>query len=99
MKIVKLNRNFNIYKTHGFEVGVKFDLWNAEARDFEAVVSDRLGKQAWGWKYYPSLKVRENWAGGFGKRAKGQSTPYWIYFRRESMLTLVLLSLDHEHAV
>jgi hypothetical protein len=96
MKIVKLNGNFNIYKTHGFEVGVKFDLWDTKARNFEAVVADCLGKRAWGWKYYPSLEVRENWAGEFGKRASGQTTPYWIYFRRESMLTLVLLSINHQ---
>lgn len=96
MKIVKLNGNFNIYKTHGFEVGVKFDLWNTEARDFEAVVADRLGKQAFMWKWYPRTKVTENWACGFGKRASGQTTPYWIYIRRESMLSLVLLSINHQ---
>lgn len=95
MKIVKLNRNFNIHKNHGFEVGLKFDIWGLEARYFENLVSDRFGDQAWLWRHYPASKVKGDWAVGFGKRVKGEATPYWIYLRNESMLTLVMLSLDH----
>ena len=96
MKIVKLNRNFNIYKNHGFEVGVKFEIWGAVAREFEQVVADRLGSQAWLWKHYPNKNIKGNWACGFGKRTKGEATPYWVYFRKESMLSLVLLSIDYK---
>lgn len=96
MKIVKLNRNFKINKYHGFEVGVKFDCWDRTALNFEKVVADRLGDQSWGWKWNPDKKVKENWAGAFGERRKGEAAPYWIYIRRESMLSLVLLSLEHQ---
>ena len=96
MKIVKLNRNFKINKYHGFEVAVKFDQWDSRAHHFEKVVADRLGNQSWGWKWHPEKKVKENWAGAFGERKKGEAAPYWIYFRRESMLSLVLLSIDHQ---
>lgn len=95
MKIVKLNRNFTIHKNHGFEVGIKFDMWGVDARDFGDVVATRFGDQAWAWKWNPADKIKEDWACGFGKRVKGESTPYWIYLRKESMLSLVMLSLDH----
>lgn len=95
MKIVKLNRNFNIHKNHGFEVGLKFDMWDKEAQRFERAVANRLGNQAWAWKWNLGKKVEEDWAAGFGKRVNGEAAPYWIYLRKESMLTMLLLSLDH----
>ena len=96
MKIVKLNRSFNIHKYQGFEIGVKFDLWGTEARDFEYAVADRFGQQAWLWKHGSKTKVKEDWATTFGKRVKGETTPYWVYLRQESMLTLILLSIDQK---
>lgn len=97
MKIVKLNRNFNIHKHHGFEVGLKFGLWDRNAQQVERVVADRLGNQSWSWKYHPGEKIKENWASGFGKHVKGERPPYWIYLRNESMLSLVMLSLEHNN--
>lgn len=96
MKIVKLNRNYNINKYHDFEVGIKFDYWGREAQQFEHAAADYLGDQAWAWKHHSDKKLTENWAGTFGKRVKHSSTPYWIYIRHESMLTLVLLTMNQK---
>lgn len=96
MKIVKLNRNFNIYKNHGFEVGIKFDMWGREAQRFERVVAERLGHQAWAWKFHPDEQIKENWAAGFGERRESASTPYWIYLRNENLLSLILLAIEAE---
>ena len=97
MKIVKLNRNFNICKNHGFEVGLKFDIWNKEAQQVERAADRCLGRQSWSWKFHPGEKIKENWASGFGKRdtAVG-ATPYWIYLRNENLLSMILLTLEAE---
>ena len=96
MKIVKLNNNFNIHKHHGFEVGLKFDMWDLDARDIERAIAARFGEQAWAWKWNLGKKVKGDWATTFGKRVKGEGAPYWVYLRRESMLSLVLLSIEHK---
>ena len=97
MKIVKLNRNFNIHKYHGFEVGLKFDMWDKEAQRFERAAADRLGNQSWSWKYHRNERIKENWAAGFGKHDKNVGTsPYWIYFRNEALLSMILLTLEVE---
>lgn len=96
MKIVKLNRKFNICKNHGFAVGIKFEMWDLEAQRFERTAAKRLGNQSWSWKYHPGEKIKENWASGFGKQVKGGMTPYWIYLRNESMLSLILLAIEAE---
>lgn len=101
MKIVKLNGNFNIHKYHKFEIGIKFPRYTPGAAGAMTKVAQRLfGGEAFMWKYYPNEPAKGDWATAFGARdSSAGATPYWIYLRKESMLSMLMLSLDHEHAV
>lgn len=86
MKVVKLNRRFRQFKEHGHTVALKFfNGFTKDAAVIEWVCRERLNGAGWrrehDWYYY------------YGKR-NGRDTvrPYWITFRREADLTLVLLS-------
>lgn len=94
MKIVKLNRKYNINKYHGFEVALKFDFWNTEARDTEQVCRTHFGDHAWDWKWNLKKAIKGNWATKFGDKEKDKPTPYWIYLRKHSMLTMLKLATD-----
>lgn len=95
MKIVKLNRNFTINRNYGFELGLKFDSWGNNAGEIEKELQARYGNSAWGWKFGFSKNIKEHWSNGFGQRdAKTKSTPYWIYLRKASMLTVLRLTLE-----
>ena len=94
MKIVKLNRRYTIHRVHGFEVALRFDQWGTHVTSIERIVRNLLGEQAWMWKYDQTNRVKGNWASGFGQHRTTGSTPYWIYLRKESSLSAVLLSLD-----
>ena len=87
MKVVKLNRRFKQFREHGHTVALRFDSWSKAAGAMERVVPDRLGGS--GWNRYA------DWCSYFGK-SNGHSDrkTYWITFRRESDLTLVLLSAN-----
>jgi len=91
MKIVKLNRRFRQFRDHGHVVALKFyNGWNSDKiRAVEKVCRDRLKGGGW---------LREHdWYSYYGERNsrydRDIGRPYWITFRRESDLTLVLLSL------
>jgi hypothetical protein len=88
MKIVKLNRRFKQFKENGHTVALRFDYWNpATIAVYEKVCRARL--QGHGYNR------DADWAGYFGHAPKSNSSrPYWITFRREADLTLVLLSVD-----
>jgi hypothetical protein len=85
MKVVKLNRRFKQYKDHGHTVALRFSNWSHNAQTVEKIASSRLGGGGW--------DRDGNWCSYFGAR-NGHSDRliYWITFRRESDLTLVLLS-------
>lgn len=100
MKIVNLNRNFTIHKNHGFEVGIKFDMgYSQDVRQLTTAIKKVLGSEAFMWKYYyghDAKNVKGDWASAFGRKDPSTGMqPYWIYLRKESMLSLVMLSLDH----
>ena len=87
MKIVKLNRRFRQFKDHGHVVALRFGGWNREATAVERVCRDRLGGGGW--------SRDQDWYSYIGdlSRRYGRNTgrPYWITFRNEADLTLVLL--------
>jgi hypothetical protein len=90
MKVVKLNRRFRQFKEHGHTVALRFDGWNSKATAVEKVCRARL--QGGGW-------LRDHdWYSYYGERNSRRNLicgrPYWITFRRESDLTLVLLCAD-----
>ena len=87
MKVVKLNRRFRQFKDHGHVVALRFPHYSPEIGTLERLVSKKLGGQSW--------DRAGLWCSYFGA-ANGHSDrkTFWITFRRESDLTLVLLSAD-----
>lgn len=85
MKVVKLNRRFRQFKEHGHTVGLKF-FGYTESIPYETATKNKLG----GGGYIRSSL----WYSYFGDRSsRYHSCPYWITFRNEADLTLVLLSV------
>jgi hypothetical protein len=91
MKVVKLNRRFRQFKEHGHTVALRFaNGYSDEIRAVEKACRARL--QGGGW-------LRDHdWYSYYGERNSRHDRdigrPYWITFRRESDLTLVLLCAD-----
>jgi hypothetical protein len=91
MKVVKLNRRFRQFKEHGHTVALRFaNGYSDKIRAVEKVCRARL--QGGGW-------LRDHdWYSYYGERNSRHDRdigrPYWITFRRESDLTLVLLCTD-----
>ena len=83
MKIVKLNRRFKMFKEHGHTVALRFNSWSKDIAVDESVCRSRLGAE---YKNY-------SWSGHFGTRnGRTDFRPYWITFRNEADLTMVMLS-------
>ena len=86
MKVVKLNRRFRQFKEHGHTIGLRFSSYT-ESVPYEKTVKTKLGSGSW--------TRSDLWYSYFGDRRRlYESRPYWITFRNESDLTLVLLSID-----
>ena len=84
MKIVKLNRRFKQYKENGHTIALRFNGFTKQARDFEAVCKSRLDDAGW--------MPGGNWYHYFGDRPNRNAVrPYWITFRNESDLTMIML--------
>jgi hypothetical protein len=86
MKVVKLNRRFKQYKEHGHVIAVRCKSWLEEGVPLEKICDAKLGAQG----YMPD----NDWHAYFGKANGYGRRPFWITFRRESDLTLVLLSAN-----
>ena len=85
MKVVKLNRRFKQFRENGHVVALRFSHWSKEASAIERIVEQRLGGTGW--------NRGADWCSYFAK-SNGHSDrrTYWITFRNEADLTLVLLS-------
>ena len=88
MKIVKLNRRFKQYKEHRHTVALKFPHGHTkDAGQIEKICRDRFNSAGWlpehDWYHYYGAS-----SGRYAVR------PYWITFRNEADLTLVLLSAN-----
>lgn len=88
MKIVKLNRRFKQYKEHGHTIALKFSNgYSKDAGRIEKVCRDRFDSAGW--------MPEHDWYHYYGSRSgRYDVRPYWITFRNEADLTLVLLSSD-----
>ena len=87
MKIVKLNRRFKMFKEHGHTIALRFSEFNHNAGVIEKVCKAKFKTSSW--------STQGHWHGRFGTRPDPFSPrPYWISFRNEADLTLVLLSAD-----
>jgi hypothetical protein len=97
VKIVKLNNNFKIHRLHRFEVGIKFDMYGSDAGSMCNVAKRLFGHEAFLWEYYPNEPAKGDWATAFGAHVSSAGrTPYWIYLRKTSMLSMVLLSMERK---
>ena len=86
MKIVKLDRRFKQYQT-GHVVALRFPSMNSKSITIEKLCKDRLGGHG--------RDRSGDWCSYFGARnGHSDRRTYWIAFRRESDLTMVLLSAD-----
>ena len=85
MKTVKLNGRFRMFKEHGHTMALRFNGWTADISRYESACRRHLGSD---WN-------KTSWSCYFGARnGRSDSRPYWITFRNEADLTLVLLSVD-----
>ena len=90
MKVVKLNRRHTAFK-HGFTHAVRFESWCDEALEIETELRERYGPPRLSKWFNDSSE----WCGIFGhKSSKQQYSPYWINFRNETTITLILLTVD-----
>ena len=88
MKIVKLNRRFKQYKEYGHTIALKFSNgYSKDAGKIEKICRDRFDSAGW--------MPDSDWYHYYGARSgRYDVRPYWISFRNEADLTLVLLSAD-----
>jgi hypothetical protein len=87
MKIVRLNGRYRQYRDHRHTVALRFDSWTDQAARIEILCRNRLGSGGW----VPS----SHWYSYYGHRPDTNSPrPYWITFRYEPDLTLILLSAN-----
>ena len=88
MKVIKLNRRYQIFKEHGYQAGLRFNTYGNTARNIEKTCLERLGASTY------NQPLESNWTRYFGKRNVYGPTPYFIMFRKESDLSFVLLCAD-----
>jgi len=88
MKIVKLNRRYKQFRENGHTMALRFESYDSKkVPAYENACRERLGGTGW--------NRQANWWSGFGSPNRGNThRPFWITFRNESELTLVLLSTD-----
>ena len=88
MKVVRLNRRYKMFKDHGHVVGLRFPSWTVQANNVEILCSNRLGSK---WKNgsWSAQFGSPNYTDGYGNKT------YWITFRNEQDLTMILLCLDN----
>lgn len=107
MKVIKLDRRFKANREAGYQVALRFTgYWDDRARinEIERICKNRLkGGRSLIYEIEVICKNRlkggrstqiSDWVGYFGKRKTGESTPYYIMFRRESDMTFVLMCAD-----
>lgn len=87
MKVVKLNRRFKVFKEHGHTVALRFSIYGAKSQRYETLCKAKLGGDGW--------FAAHGWYSYFGTKSHGAvARPFWISFRNEADLTLVLLCAD-----
>ena len=87
MQVVKLDQRFRQCKNHGHTVAIKFAGYGHLPKIYEDTCRLRFGGDGYNRDHV--------WFGYFGKRNGSHfvgSLQYWISFRNETDLTMVLLS-------
>ena len=93
MKIVKLNGRYKQYRENRHTVALRFESYTKEVSMVERICRERLPGLGNGWLRHGG------WYSYYGDRPRSRwgvqnPRPYWITFRNEKDLTLVLLSAD-----
>jgi hypothetical protein len=93
MKLIKLNRRYRAYKEYGHTWGFRFDRWTPEhCGSIERLLESMYGSQYNGNKH----GLYNHWRGTFGTKIPFNThyRPYFITFRDESVISVVLLKLE-----
>lgn len=91
MKVVKLNRRFDMYNKYGHQIGIRFPTWSLDAQRAERTVQQMLGSQ------YANNLSFDSWRGYFGKSSGHyKRRPYWLTFKNPVHVTMLLLKLDQK---
>ena len=87
MKVVKLNRRYKAFKEKGHTMGLRFKTCSKEVLELETQCHLRFGSR---WSKNAS------WGSQFGSPDPNYHgyRPYWLTFKNEADLTLLLLTLD-----
>jgi hypothetical protein len=91
MKILKVHPHWKAHD-YGFSHCLRFPSWNDAAKEVDRVATRLLGLETFSRKNSP-------WFGEFGSRATygTRLRPYRVYFRSESVISLILLSADQNN--
>ena len=87
MKVVKLNKRFNVYRNQGHIWGLRFSPYLVNMNKIQQIehsLTNMLGSQ------YSSTR----WRAYFGKE-NGRAQVYWITIKDPSVMTALLLKFDH----
>lgn len=83
MKIIKLDNRYKCYK-QGFTHAISFTFFTEDAINIERYLYNKYGHSS----------TRGQWYAWFGKRCNYRR-PFYIAVRHESIITMILLSVDH----
>jgi hypothetical protein len=88
MKIIKLNRRYRVHKDHGYQAGLRFNGHSQPTQEkiqaIESVCRGIFGNSGW----FPATS---DWTSYRAKPNGTRPCPYFIMFRRESDMTMILL--------
>ena len=86
MKVVKLNRRFKQFKEHGHTIALRFESYQPNTiAEYEKICRARLRGHGY--------NREADWCGYFGHAPNSsRPRPYWITFRNEADLTMIMLS-------
>jgi hypothetical protein len=87
MKIIKLDKRFKMYKA-GYTHAMRWTRWEpAKINPYEDAMRKMYG-EAW-------YSKGNSWTIQFGNKSKSaEYTPYYIYVKSESMLTMMMLKVN-----
>ena len=89
MKVVKLRKNWNLYK-EGYTHAFRFDSWNYDSGAVIAALNKIYNNRQWRGRYYA-------WGLGHGELTQNKEgrwiRPTYIAVRSEAVVTQVLLTL------
>jgi len=92
-RLVNLDNRHGAFKD-GYTHAIRFERYQFsnskyDANNVEQKCKDYFGPQSW-----VRRSDRANWHAEFGAKSRSYgSTPYWIYFRKESDLCFIMLGM------